>query len=177
MLAKYCRGLGAVVGLVVLLGATQAFASAISVGTGSNRAEVYIEFQDGASYLFDVAFEEPISGLGLFDIIEAAQPLTTVRQNFGWGEFVDGISFDGHSNVGFGGGDNWWHYWTREAGEDWISPWVGAADRIVSNGSADGWIYGHGAAPLPEPATVGLMLLGAAVLFRRRSQATRSNGF
>ncbi len=151
----------------VAVGAAEVKASAIDVGSGGDSAQVYVEFKDGAIFTFDVAFDAPTTGIGLFDIIEAESTLTTVRQDFGFGVFIDGISFMGHSNVGFGGGDDWWHYWTKDAGEaTWTSPPIGAADRVVLNGGMDGWVYGHGGPPVPEPAAAALMLIGGAMLAR-----------
>ncbi|MBI4581729.1 MAG: hypothetical protein HY718_18680, partial [Planctomycetes bacterium] len=106
--------------------------------------------------------------LDLLDAIEAGTTLTTIRV-FG-GLFIDGISYDGHGNSGFGGGEDWWHYWTRDADSPWTSPFFGAGDRVAQDGSADGWIYGRDGAPLPEPATAVLGLAGAALLAIPRSR-------
>jgi hypothetical protein len=127
----------------------------MEVGAGVNAASVYIEWSDGFSVEFLVRFgqeeSDSTTGLGLMDIIEAETELTTVRDDFGWGEFVDGISYQGHSNAGFGGGDLWWHYWENNAGSrhPWLSSMTGAVDRTVTHGDADAWIYGHGEPPTP----------------------------
>lgn len=168
------RIFGVVAVLAAIVWVAPAFATAIPVGTGASHAEVYVEFQDSAIFTFDVAFSGLANGIGLFDIIQAEQSLTTDRQNFGWGEFVNGIAFQGHDNSGYGGGENWWHYWTREAGGDWASPPYGAADRVVVDDVADGWIYGRAGAPMPEPVTAGLLIAGAVlVLGGRRSKLSR----
>lgn len=151
----------------VLAAAGGAGATPIGVGTGDNRAEVYIEFGDGATYTFEVAFDDIVNGMELLDIVEAHEPLTTVR-SFG-GMFLDGITYDGHSNIGYDGGENWWHYWTRDGGGEWFAPQAyGALDREVHDGSSDGWIYGRDGAPLPEPGTVLLSVAGMAFALRRR---------
>ncbi len=145
-------GLG-VIGLAL---AATAGAATTEVGAGVNEAHLYIEWADGFSAEYLVRFGETeadtITGLGLLDIVEAETDLTTVQADYGWGIAVDGISYQDHSAVGYGGGDLWWHYWTDNAGsrEGWISPWTGAADRIVRHGDADAWIYGHGTEPKPE---------------------------
>jgi hypothetical protein len=146
-----------------------AVAIPIEVGVGENSAELYIEWDDGYVAEFIVDFEDiTVTGLGLFDIIEAETTLTTVREDFGWGVFVDGITFNGHSDIGFGGGEDWWHYWIKDAGQtEWISPAFGVADRILYDGDADGWIYGRAGA-VPEPATIALFSLGGLVLRKRR---------
>jgi len=142
-------------GLLLAIAAA-AGANPIEVGNGVNEARVYIEWSDGFSVEFLVRFgraeADTTTGLGLINIIETETELTTVRNDYGWGVFVDGISYLDHSDAGFGGGDLWWHYWIDDAGsrDRWESPWVGAPDRIIAHGDADAWIYGHGETPAPE---------------------------
>jgi hypothetical protein len=156
----------------VIAAAAAPATAAIPVGSGGSHAGVYVEFADGAVYNFDVAYDGSTTGMGLLDLIQAAQPFTTVRV-FG-GMFLDGITYAGHSNIGWGGGENWWHYWTREGSGPWSSPEsYGAFDRVVQNGSADGWIYGRAGAPVPEPGGLGLMGLGVFMLCRRSSRRPR----
>jgi len=130
-------------------------AAPLEVGTGVNAASVYIEWSDGFTAEFLVRFgqteSDTTTGLGLMDVIEAETELTTVRGDFGWGEFVDGISYQGHSDAGFGGGEFWWHYWENDAGSraDWVASATGAGGRVVAHGDADGWIYGYGRAAAP----------------------------
>lgn len=141
---------------LLLAVATTVSAAPVEVGSGVNVARVYIEWADGFSTEFLVRFgqteTETTTGLELIDIIEAETELSTVRIDYGWGIMVDGLTYQDHSDIGYGGGDLWWHYWTDDAGsrESWISPWTGAPDRIVRHGDADAWIYGHGDAPEPE---------------------------
>ena len=164
-----------VMSLVLLLTvASVAGAVSIEVGTGVNSSELYIEWADGFIAEFSVNFGaeaiDTTTGIGLFDIIEQYTSLTTVRGDFGWGIFIDGISFEEHSDIGFGGGEDWWHYWIKNNGEpDWLSPSVGAADRIVYNGDSDGWIYGRAGA-VPEPMTIALLGLGGLFVHKLRRQ-------
>jgi len=159
--------------LIVVLAITSSAAIAIpiEVGTGGNSAGLYIEWSDGYIAEFLIKFEvTTVTGLGLFDITEAGTSLTTVRNDFGFGVFIDGITYDGHSDTGFGGGEDWWHYWIKDAGESpWTSPSFGAVDRIVGDGDCDGWIYGRAGAPIPEPATIVLLALGGVILWRGKS--------
>ncbi len=151
----------------VLLFHSRAFGQ-IAVGSGPNLAHVQVNFADGADYQFDVSFTGTTNGLRLFDLIEDDTTLTTVRQDFGFGIFIDGISYEGHSNSGYGGGENFWHYWTREsASAAWDSSFIGAGDRVVSDGSWDGWTYGTAATPVPEPATLGFIICGIVALSRK----------
>jgi hypothetical protein len=153
---------------VVLCGS--AMATPIEVGTGVNAATVTINWKDGYVAEFLVKFDTiTVSGMGLVDIIELSSTLITVRNDFGWGVFIDGFSFNGHSNVGYGGGDDYWSYWTKNSSETaWTSSWVGAADRVVYNGDSDGWVYGNASEPVPEPVTLALLGLGGLLLRRKK---------
>jgi len=158
-----------VVAVAAFMGAgALAEATVIPVGSGSKEASVQIDFADGAFYTFGVAFDGPMTGMGLLDIIEANTTLTSVRTDFGWAVMLDGFTYDGHSNIGYGGGEDWWHYWAKDSGQ---SPWAyqmkGALERIVSDGSWDGWVYGRAEAPIPEPATALLLCVAGSLLLRR----------
>ena len=156
--------------IVILAAGSVVSATPVEVGTGADSAYLYIEWADSFSVDFTINFDTaPTTGLGLFDIIESNTSLTTVRDDLGWGVFIDGISYEGHSNIGFGGGEDWWHYWVKDVGQqDWVSSSVGAGDRDVYDGYSDGWIYGSAGAPVPEPATIALLALGGLMLRKRR---------
>jgi hypothetical protein len=122
-----------------------------TAGSGPELATVAIEFEDGAEFLFEVLFEEsaPPSGLDAMLILESELPsFSLVLVDFGFGLLIDGIAYDGHSNEGFGGGERYWHYWTRP---DALAPWafsaIGAGDRLLSDGTWDGWVYGSALPP------------------------------
>ena len=58
-----------------------------------------------------------------------------VLLDFGFGEFIDGISYFGNDNSGYVDPDGWWHYWTGNAGNGlWTASEIGAGDRLVSDG-------------------------------------------
>lgn len=162
--------------LVMLFGASLAGAAIIEVGTGVNTVDVEIEWKDGFAVDFAVSFDSvSITGWDAFDVIIAETELTTVVENFGWGDFVDGISFDSpvfgsHSNIGFIDGADWWHYWIKDANGDWQAPAFGLSDRILMPGDADGWRYGSDFAPgvVPEPATMVLLAVGGFLARRRK---------
>jgi len=147
-------------------GPAACMADAIQIGTGGNSAGLYIEWKDYFSAEFEVHFDDPsIGGLELFDAVEAETSLMTDRKDYGWGMFIDGISYEGHENSGFLGGEDWWHYWVKDGTGDWESPSYGVGDRTLADGDMDGWVYGR--ATIPEPATIGLMLIGTVAAGRR----------
>jgi hypothetical protein len=163
-------GFKCIAGMVCALAAGVAAASPIAVGSGGKAAEVYINFKDGAAYDFDVSFDGSTTGLGLFDIIESQTSLTTIRKTFGIGQYIDGIGFAGHSNAGYGGGSDYWHYWVRDSEQSaWASSNVGASDRVVNDGIEDGWVYGSSASPVPEPGVMGILCVVGGMTAWRRS--------
>jgi len=166
--------------LVLLLLSAPAGALPIeaSVGIGPDLATVVVEFQDGAGYVFEVSFDDSLStsGLDVMQVLETeitSFALTIV--DFGFGLFIDGISYAGHSDSGFGGGELYWHYWTKDAEIDpWTFSQIGAADRIVNDGAWEGWRYDAGT-PLPAPGSGLLMGLGLAGLAWRGRAALQSS--
>lgn len=154
----------------LFLASSSAIAEKFTVGTGQNSAGLYIEWSDGYIAEFAVRFESvSITGLNLFDMVEASLGLTTVRLNYGTSVFIDGISFNGHSNIGYGGGENWWHQWIKNGDGNW--EWgSGVSERILNNGDSDGWIYGRAGEPVPEPLSVALFGLSGLILSRCRRQ-------
>lgn len=152
--------------VVFVVAGSLAIATPIEVGTGQNTADLYIEWKDGFSVEFAVGFStDSISGLELIEIAEAGSELEVDTLTSTFGEYVDGISYQEHSDVGYGGGADWWHYWNKDGGHDWISPMFGASDRVVFDGNADGWVYGRDT--IPEPASVLLLGLGGLLLRRK----------
>jgi len=152
--------------MIVLAGVYTVQAMPIEVGEGDHAAGAYIEWKDGFSLEFVLNFaEESISGVELIRRIAQETALTAVVEDHGFGEYVDNIAWGDHSDGGYLGGEDWWHYWIKDAGQDWVSPQTfGASGRVVVDGVSDGWVYGR--AGIPEPAT--LMLIGAGMVFVRR---------
>lgn len=156
---------------LVTLAAGAGYAAPIAVGTGESHAAVTVNFGDGAAYEFDVAFAgQTTTGLGMLDILESANiGFSTVRS--GGGEFIDAIGFDGHADAMAWTPqtpENWWHYWIKDAQQNWILDWDVSAARTIHSGDSDGWVYGRAGAPVPEPASLALAALGGLAVLRRR---------
>lgn len=162
--------------IVVLAISSFAGAIPISVGTGVNTAGVYLEWKDGYMAEFEVNFgsvpTDTVTGADLLLTLDSELvDFTFLYSDFGTPEvpnfFVDSIEYLGHFDGGFGGGEDWWHYWNQDLGEpSWTSSMVGMSARTVSDGDMDGWIYGRAGA-VPEPATLLLLGLGGLMLRRK----------
>jgi hypothetical protein len=164
---------------VAVLGVSVATAQGqITVDVG-NTSVVQVQFKDDAFYQFNVSYDGTATGIDLLRMIEDAEiGFDATIQDHGFGEYVDGLSYDGHSNAGYGGGEDWWHYWTRDSeADDWSQPQeYGASGRTAADGTWDGWVYGSDTPPgtsqagtsLPEPATFAIVGLGSVVLLQRR---------
>jgi hypothetical protein len=149
-------------------------------GSGPESSFVQVDFSDGASFVWEVFYDTAggtafVTGLDLLQTLEAELAAFSLDLLvFSFGTVVDGITFGSHSNVGFGGGEDFWHYWARDdaAGAWGFSPF-GADVRTVADGSWDGWRYGSAAAPVAEPATLALLAAGLALGARGRRRAVR----
>lgn len=139
-----------------------------TAGAGDNTAYVALSFSDGADYVFAVNFDGSTTGDVIHHLLDDETGLDVDFQDYGWGEFVNGFGYDGHSDIGYGGGEDWWHYWISDDAETWESPLYGIADRTVVDGSIDGWRYGGAGVPIPEPMTATLIGLGGLLVARRR---------
>ncbi len=145
-------------------------------GSGVNEAICVVDFGT-SQYAFGYNFDGTSTGFDMIQTIADEGALDIVTNDFGFGLFVDGIMYDGNSEIGYGGGENWWHYWTSEDGSTWISSAVGAADRTLADGQWDGWGYGFVDAPdvstVPEPGTLAALGMGvtglAGFVIRKRS--------
>ena len=165
--------------LIVVLAITSSAAIAIpvEVGSGVNTAGVYIEWSDGFIAEFEINFGQTaldtVTGADLMLTLDGELADFTLGYN-NWGSeeepdlFIDSIEYLGHSNSGYGGGANWWHYWIKDAGQaEWTAPFYGMSSRTIGDGDMDGWIYGRDTS-VPEPATIALLVLGGLMLRRKK---------
>jgi hypothetical protein len=171
--------IGLLAGAATLLLAASAVALPIHahVGSGDASATVIVQFDSGDKFRFAVSFDSgtPTSGLDLMKTIDTeVVGFDIVVLDFGFGEFVDGISFQGNDNHGYVDPDGWWHYWTGDpqTGE-WTESQVGAGGRPISDGDWDGWRWGSPNPPSVSPGSqvpalgmeAGVLLVGGLALF------------
>lgn len=185
MVSTTARPLGAtvVLPLFALLAGTAAAARAeivqtFEVGAGVATSTVQVDFSNGNGYLFTVHHGGSLTGLGALQLFAQAVPGFTLEvETFPFGDLVAGIGIG--ADYEFGTGDLWpienfWHYWITDAAGAWTWAPVGAGDRLLTDGSADAWVFGTDQSPQPVPGTPVLSvlaLLGAACgRSRRRSR-------
>ncbi len=142
-------------------------------GSGENEAICVIDFGP-AYFAFGYRWDGASTGFDMIQAIANNGDVELDLQNFGFGVFVNGITYNGYSKIGYGGGEDWWHYWTSTDGSEWEISWVGASARSLGNGEWDGWRYGSDEAPriplVPEPSTIAacLSMFAAAFSLRKR---------
>ncbi len=154
--------------IVMAVACSTATASIIEVGSGDNTAGLYVQWKDGFSIDFAVHFEaDSTTGVELLQVVEADADIDLTIAFQGTG-FVDGIAYLGHDNEGYGGGEDWWHYWVMDSDQgQWVFSWeVGGMDLVIQDGDSAGWVYGTNT--IPEPATMLLLTLGSLAMRRRR---------
>lgn len=145
------------------------------VGNGLHASNLQFDFTNGNTYLYIVRYDGSLTGQDLLDIVKGAQPgfFDFETQSFPFGDALLGVTIGADSDAGLGTPPDFldfWHYWIKgNVGDPWGFAPVGFADRIVSNGSWDGWVFGSNGEPssIPAPATA-LVILGVAIRRRRR---------
>lgn len=168
------------------------------VGSGSNRAALVIDWNDGPSpqsLAWGYRFDGAATGQAMFESVAAADPrlfLTTATASFGTYITAIGYDRDGNGSLGTGDsyfegfGNSYWGYWVNDGGtafpgSNWESSNFGFGDRNLVDGSWDGWAVVPAwpgaaprtpeAAPVPEPATLAALGFGVVWLARRRKRA------
>jgi hypothetical protein len=135
--------------LFVLAGGS--LAQPIEVGTGEHLAYLAVNFKDGANYWFSVPFNPGEAADSAWARADELSSLNVTMVPSSYGQFVDGISYDGHGNSGYGGGEDWWHQWER-SGID--QPWamgMGVSSHVLTDGCWDAMVYGSASPPAPYP--------------------------
>ena len=167
----------AAVAAATVLSSTHALAgivAAYDIGTGAATSTIQVDFSNGNGYLVTLRWD-PADALNGFDALVRVRDLvpgsTLQYDQYPFGAFITGIGLG--ADYEYGTGDLWpienyWHYWT-EVGGQWQLAMFGASDRLLSDGSADAWVFGSSAAPQAVPGPgAGLLLIVAANLRRGR---------
>ena len=163
----------AVVAVILASGAVHAeVVDEFDVGIGESTSTTIFQFGNGNQYIFNISYDGAPTGRDSFDVITEEMPevFIPVIKSYDFGDFLLGLSIGDDENSGFGTPPDYfdyWHYWTKETMADaWESSMIGFSDRILSDGSMDGWVFDSGDAPIPAPpAFIGLMGIG---LMRKR---------
>jgi len=155
-------------------------------GTGSNKAILEIAFSSTDYYLFgyqwssspapsasdmllavDVAKNDGQTGATLSTTLNVTSAL------YSWGLYITGMSYQSSSaNLDW---ENylWWGYLTSATGVTWTSSDVGSSDVKLTDGAFEAFAYGAdpagvGILPVPEPTSLGLLIIALLMKQRRR---------
>lgn len=145
-----------------------------TVGTGASTSYLQFEFANSNAYLYEVRYDGSLRGDDLFAIVAAAQPGFFSYQvvSFSFGDALFGVTIGADANEGFGTPPDYldyWHYWTREsATANWTNSMIGFADRTISDGSWDGWVFNSNAQPASVPVPACGAIMASAILTVRR---------
>lgn len=174
-MSSIASSLGATAAALLLAAAAHAgLVASYELGAGASTSSLQFDFENGNSYLYTIHWDGPTTGRDLFDIVGAAQPgfFAADIVTFPFGDALYGLAIGADANAGFGTPPaylDYWHYWLRDGAADaWRSAMVGFADRLVADGSWDGWVFGGDGAPASVPAPSALAALAVAALGRRR---------
>ncbi|MDZ4753339.1 MAG: hypothetical protein SGJ11_02435 [Phycisphaerae bacterium] len=134
------------------------------------------DFENGNSYLYTVYWNGEQTGEDLFSVVAAAQPETFMFEviEFSFGNQLVGVGIGSDYNFGVGTKPlylDFWHYWRRDSSDQaWAQPAMGFSDRIVTDGSWDGWVFGSNGVPaaVPAPSVLAAAMLYIAGARRRR---------
>ncbi len=146
-----------------------------SVGSGAKTSYLQFDFANSNTYLYAVRYDGTLRGADLLAIVALAQPgfFSYETVSFSFGDALLGVTIGADTNAGFGTPPDYvdyWHYWTRDSeATPWIASLIGFADRTVSNGSWDGWVFNSNGQPsaIPTPAA-GFLLACVGLTPRRR---------
>jgi hypothetical protein len=145
----------AVAVLCVLAGA--GLAQPVDLGAGEHLANLVVNFKDGANYWFSVPFNPGEAADSAWARADELSSLNVTLVSYGTGQFVDGVSYDGHSNSGWQGGEDWWHQWQRSGIEQ---PWamgMGVSSQTLTDGCWSGLVYGSTSPPADSPYAVAVI--------------------
>lgn len=144
-----------------------------SVGSGANTSHIVVDFGP-QSFEFNVHYDGSISGEQALQLLQADSIFRFNETTASFGKFVSEEDYGGYDFSGSGAlGNDFWSYWVGD-GSSWDFASTGASDRLLTNGSYDGWVWfaNQSTAPdmptaVPEPASL-LGICGVTMLLQRR---------
>ncbi len=149
-------------------------------GQGQNESLIVFDFNANESYAFGYRWDGLKSSFdALLAIDEACGDFSI---NYSWNDGVGGYFIESFSYQDASPRGSSWSFYNSSDGVQWSECWVGASDRLLTDGVWDGWasgdfvwmgpgdwdyaFTGSVTTPVPEPVTAAL--LGLAALFIRR---------
>ena len=143
-------------------------------GEGDSSSSILFQFTNGNQYLYEVSYSsDDFTGLDAIQLIadESEELLFEYSvTSYSFGDALTSVAIGDDGDSGFGSPPDYldyWHYWVRDdAGSEWGFSSVGFSDRVLSDGSWDGWVFNSNDVPIPVTGTIfGLAGLSA---YRRR---------
>jgi MYXO-CTERM domain-containing protein len=148
------------------------YVETFEIGDGALRSSILFQFTNANQYLYNINYNDELTGRTAFDFILAEQPdyFAPNIDTFSFGDVLVGLSIGTDSDAGFGTPPDYldyWHYWTKNDNPAaWDASMIGFSDRALTNGSWDGWVFNSNDAPIPAPA--GIAILAGLLRARRR---------
>ncbi len=161
------------------------------IGTGSNRAALVIDFNDGQmprSYMWGYRWNGVATGEDMLKGIVNHDSLLQADFSFfsGFGSALDAVRYlpvgvGGFRHTGVGNATNtrYWSYWSSTNGSaTWSFSNIGMSARTLNDGAVDGWSLSDPnytafeptapVAAVPEPSSLAVLGAGLAWLSRRK---------
>lgn len=158
--------------VVLTTAVSAAVVDTFAVGTGNKSAIIQIDFENGNGYLVNYSWSASAqSSWDAMLAIDAALPNMSMQYDtYSFGVFLTGVTIGADTNYGQGDVDpyeNYWHFWTKDSGQ-WEQAMFGAADRPLTNGNLDAWVFGSSTVPQNIPAPGAAVVFMASAFFTRR---------